>query len=64
MSSISLFFLFLTFLAILVSADLLCDFTAIQIPIKNVNVTGNANARGIAITVGTPGKQYAFMPEM
>jgi hypothetical protein len=46
------------------SAQVLCDFQPIVLPIKDVDFNSSGVARGIAMFVGTPPKEYAFRPKM
>jgi len=54
---------FLFFSAGISSAQVLCDFQPIVLPIKDVDFNSSGVARGIAMSVGTPPKEYAFQPK-
>jgi hypothetical protein len=46
------------------SAQVICDFQPIVLPIRDVDFNSSGVARGIAMSVGTPPKEYAFQPKM
>jgi len=61
------FLIFVQFLlvsSVISSAQVLCDFQPIVLPIKNVDFPNSGVARGIAMDVGTPPKEYAFLPKL
>jgi hypothetical protein len=46
------------------SAQVLCNFQPIVLPITDVDFNNSGVARGIAMSVGTPPKEYAFLPKL
>ena len=54
---------FLLIFAGISSAQVLCNFQPIVLPIKDVDFNSSGAARGIAMSVGTPPKEYAFLPK-
>jgi hypothetical protein len=54
---------FLLIFAGISSAQVLCNFQPIVLPIKDVDFNSSGVARGIAMSVGTPLKEYAFLPK-
>ena len=58
-----LIFVLLSHSAVALS-QVLCNFTPIALPIKNVDLPNAGVARGIAMSVGTPPKEYAFLPKL
>jgi hypothetical protein len=57
-------FVLLSLLPAVALSQVLCNFTPIALPIKNVDLPNAGVARGIAMSVGTPLKEYAFLPKL